>query len=87
MGRCVGCAHPRNFPRGQLPGRHGVINFLAFAAVDRFLLHREKRHLRPDFDKRPGHPSGVGHDPAHIELSEDDEDQKVEDERGPGQAP
>jgi len=87
MGGRVGHSHPREFLRGELAGGYGVINDLPLATVDRFLLHGEEGHLRPDRDHRAREPIRVGHDPAHIELAADDEDQEVQDERSPGQAP
>ena len=87
MGRGIGHSHPREFLRGELPRGHRVINFLAFTTVDRFLLHGEERHPRPDLDQRARNLIRVGHDPAHVEFSQHHEDQEIKDERGPGQAP
>ena len=87
MGCCVGHSHPREFLRGELAGGYGVINDLPLATVDRFLLHGKKGHLRPDLDHGAREAIRVGHDPAHVELAEDDKDQEIEDKRRPGQAP
>ena len=91
MGRSIGCAHPREFLRSELPGRHGVIDDLSLAlalhAGHAFLLHCEEGHARPDTDERSRDFIGVRHDPTHVELPEDDEDQEIQDERGPRQAP
>jgi len=83
----VGHAHAREFLWRQLPGWDGVIDFLDLAAVERRLFNREERHFRPSLKERPRHLSRIGHEAAHLYLSEYHKNQEVQNESGSRQAP